>query len=269
MRKFLAERGYLILAQDHNDQTYITCARALAKSIRWFMPTAKICLVGTSDDPVFDYCLPLPHGDQGFLANDWQLFEISPFRETIKLEADMILNGSIDHWWTILEKKDLVVARGTQDFYGYQSSVKFYRSHFESNQLPDVYNAITYWRWSESAVTFFKTVRSLFENWNQVVLALKGWNQKEPDTDTVYALAMILLGKEKYTLPINFPQFVHMKGKINYCHGQDWTKELVWELNEQGLRINTIQQTIPTHYFIKQFANQLEDHYDTLLGSRS
>jgi len=58
-----------------------------------------------------------------------------------------------------------------------------------------------------------------------------------------------------------------MKGGINYCRGENWTQELVWELNNQGLRINTIQQTKPTHYYIKSFSAVLEEHYGKLLES--
>ncbi len=269
MQEIKAERGYLILAQNTKEVDYVACARTLAKSIRWFMPSAKICLVSDSVDPIFDHCVKLPYGDQGGLCNDWQILHASPFRQTIKLEADMIVNGSIDHWWTMLEHKDVVVAHGTQNFYGNLSPVRSYRKHFDLNNLPDVYNAVTYWRRSQLATGFFNLVRELFNGWNEVSLSLKGWNQKIPDTDTVYALAIELLGRENFLIPGSYPQFSHMKGKINYCHGEDWTKELVWELNQQGLRINTIQQTVPTHYYIKSFANILEAHYDNLLASLS
>ena len=87
MKPVEAEQGYLIVAQG---KQYHQCARALAKSIRYFMPTSKIAVVGDCKDTIFDYEITLPHGDQGGLKNDWQILEASPFRQTIKLEADMI-----------------------------------------------------------------------------------------------------------------------------------------------------------------------------------
>jgi hypothetical protein len=257
-----AERGYLIVAQG---EQYHQCARALAKSIKYWMPGAQIAVVGDCKDTVFNYEIELPHGDQGGLQNDWQVLEASPFRQTIKLESDMILNGSIEHWWQMFEKQDVVVAQGACNFYGERTAERAYRKHLDLNNLPDVYNAITYWRRSELAARFFTTVREIFDNWDQV--HLKGWTQPEPDTDTVYAIAITLLGKEQFLLPTS-PKFTHMKGKINFCHGEDWTKELVWELGAKGLRINTIQQQMPTHYYIKSFAKQLEEHYEQLLASR-
>jgi len=261
------ERGYLIVAQSTDTQDYLVCARALAKSIRWFMPNAKICLLGNHDDDLFDYCIKLPYGDKGGWANDWQVFRSSPFRQTIKLEADMILNGSIEHWWTTFQNHDVVVAHHSQNFYGQETKIRDYRKWFDTNQLPDVYNAITYWRLSETAKEFFDLIRELFENWDQVIENVKGWDCWQADTDTAYAVAIKMLGPEKFLLPYQGPQFAHMKGKINFCDKTDWTKELVWELNEQGLRINSIQQTVPTHYYIKELAPILEEHYDKLLES--
>jgi len=255
-----AERGYLILAQG---KQYHQCARALAKSIKYFMPGSQVAVVGDCKDDIFDYEIPLPHGDQGGLRNDWQLLEASPFRQTLKLEADMILNGSIDHWWAMVEKRDVFVTDGARNFYGHRATQRDYRKHLDINNLPDVYNAITYWRRSQLAAKFFTTCREIFENWDQV--KLKGWSQTEPDTDTVYAIAITLLGRENFLLPTSYPKFVHMKGKINWCQGEDWTRELVWELSNRGLRINTIQQRIPTHYYIKSFAGKLEEHYEQLL----
>ena len=262
MKPVEAEQGYLIVAQG---KQYHQCARALAKSIRYFMPTSKIAVVGDCKDPVFDYEITLPHGDQGGLKNDWQILEASPFRQTIKLEADMILNGSIEHWWTMVEKRDVFVAEGARNFYGHKANERAYRRHLDANNLPDVYNAVTYWRRSQLSAKFFTTCRDIFDNWDQV--KLRNWQQQEPDTDTVYAISITLLGKENFLLPTSYPKFAHMKGKINWCHGEDWTKELVWELNNKGLRINTIQQKIPTHYYIKSLAENLEEHYEQLLAN--
>lgn len=257
------DRGYLIPAQG---QQYHQCARALAKSIKYFMPEAKVATVGDCEDPIFDQCIEFKDPEPG-MRNDWQIYRLSPFHETIRLEADMILNGSIEHWWTEFEKRDVVVATGTKDFYGNKTQVRKYRRHLDQNYLPDVYNAVTYWRKSKLALDFSRTVKMLFDSWGEVKRGLVGWDNTEPDTDTVYAIAVRMMGEEQFTLP-TAPKFVHMKGGINYCCGEDWTRELVWELTEQGLRINTIQQTNPTHYYIKSFSAVLEEHYDKLLASK-
>jgi len=151
----LAERGYLIPAI--GDQ-YVACADRLADSIRQHHPSANITIL-TKDQ--------LPYGDQGGFANDWQCFRASPYRQTIKLEADMIAAGPIDHWWTLFERQDVVISQGCRNFYDRPGESRAYRRIFDRNNLPDVYNAITYWRRSQTAMEFFNLIHDIFAHWDQ------------------------------------------------------------------------------------------------------
>ena len=129
-------RGYVIVAQG---ETYHVCARALAKSIKYFMPDASVTVMGDCEDDIFDHCIPFTNPESGF-RNDWQIYNKTPYHETIRLETDMILNGSIEHWWEHLCKRDLVVTTGCRNYYNQQSPVRAYRKHLDANALPDVYN---------------------------------------------------------------------------------------------------------------------------------
>ena len=238
----LAERGYLIPAFG---EVYVDCARQLAESIREFHPDANIKIVET---------IELPYGDQGGFANDWQCHWLSPYRETIKLEADMICAGPIDHWWTLFERRDVVVSQGCRNFYNQPGESRRYRKIFDENELPDVYNAITYWRVSKTATEFFTLVRTIFENWSDYKRLLK-FPDDEPTTDVVYAVAAVIMGEEIVTLPKGLgPTIVHMKKYINPIQGNDWTKELIWENNP--FRINTVSQWGLVHYHIKDWRNE-------------
>jgi hypothetical protein len=137
------ERGYLIPAIGAK---YERCADQLRNSILNFHPNAHVTIV-TAD--------MLPHGDQGGWANDWQMFSISPYRQTIKLEADMIAAGPVDHWWTLFELRDVVISQGARTYRDDPAQSRYYRKCFDINYLPDVYNAITYWRLSRTAKEFF------------------------------------------------------------------------------------------------------------------
>jgi hypothetical protein len=237
-----AERGYLIPAIG---DVYVACAERLADSIRRFHPDANITIL-TAD--------MLPCGDQGGYANDWQVFAASPYRQTIKLEADMICAGPVDHWWTLFERRDVVVSQGARDFYDQPAESRYYRKIFDANNLPDVYNAITYWRLSKTAKEFFDLVRQIFEQWNSYKKILK-FPDDVPTTDVVYAVAAVIMGVENITLPPGLgPTIVHMKRYINPIQSDNWTKELVWENNP--FRINTVAQWGLVHYHIKEWANE-------------
>jgi len=251
----LHERGYLIPAIDTDSVNYLACAVQLAKSIRHWHPDANISVITVKrcSDPVFDHVVPLPFGDLGGFANDWQVFHASPYRQTIKLEADMLCASSIDHWWTMFEHRDVVISQGCRDFYNQPATSRRYRKLIDANNLPDVYNAITYWRLSKTAQEFFTLVKNIFENWTDFKSLLK-FPDEEPSTDVVYAMAAQIIGPEYVTLPgILAPQIVHMKRTIIPTHTDDWTRELVWEHTDPGLRIQTVSQWGMVHYHIKDW----------------
>ena len=116
--QIVAERGYLIPAINTDDVDYVECATQLATSIRDWHPDAHITILTKQD---------LPFSDQKGFANDWQVFYASPYRQTIKLEADMICAGPIDHWWSLFENRDVVISQGCRNFYGHFSDSKKYR----------------------------------------------------------------------------------------------------------------------------------------------
>ena len=247
------ERGYLIPAIDSDSVDYLRCAVQLARSIRHWHPDANITAltVKPCHDPVFNHVIPLPHGDLGGYRNDWQVFNASPYRQTIKLEADMIAAAPIDHWWTLFERRDVVISLGARNFYDQPAKSRYYRKIFDQNDLPDVYNAITYWRLSTAAKEFFGLVRSIFQHWTEYKTLLK-FPEESPSTDVVYAMAAKIMGPESVTLPQGLgPNIVHMKKHIIPTQSHDWTQELVWEMNP--FRINTIAQWGLVHYHVKDW----------------
>jgi hypothetical protein len=193
----------------------------------------------------------LPNGDLGGWSNDWQMFAVSPYRQTIKLEADMIAASPIDHWWTLFELRDVVISQGARTFYNEPAQSRFYRKIFDQNHLPNVYNAITYWRLSKTAQEFFHLIRNMFEHWNDYKKLLK-FADDVPSTDVVYAMAAQIMGPDRVTLPVGLgPTIVHMKKHINPTQTQDWTQELVWEMHP--FRINTVAQQGLVHYHVKEW----------------
>jgi hypothetical protein len=166
----------------------------------------------------------------------------------------MIVASPVDHWWTLFELRDVVISQGCRDFYGQPSLARTYRKCFDTNHLPDVYNAVTYWRLSSTAKEFFDLVRHLFEHWTEFRKLLK-FADEQPSTDVVYAMAAKIMGTERVTLPAGLgPNIVHMKRGINPIQTDDWTQELIWETDP--FRINTIAQHGFVHYHKKDWSMQ-------------
>lgn len=263
-------RGFVVYAQNNGASDYINCALALCRSIKLAMPDESVTLMTT--EPVhiqdFDHVVRLPYGDQckgvhWKLANDWQVYWASPYEFTIKLEADMYVPRSITHWWEILANHDIIISTTIRDFKNNISHNRAYRKLFDQNKLPDVYNAITYFRKSILAQKFYDAVREIFNNWSHFKDLLINAVDEPATTDVVYAIAAIIVGIEKCTLPsFNDMSMVHMKKNIINGTGGDWTKELTWEILPHTLRIDTIPQLYPFHYHHKHFSHEIIKELD-------
>jgi hypothetical protein len=231
-------RGFVIMAQNNGHTDYEFCAKQLEASIKKVMPDANVTIV--------------TEGEPGF-STDWQVYNQSPYDYTIKLEADMFIPKDISYWFDVLESRDVVVCSSIRNFKQEISDIKMYRKFIVDNKLPDVYNAITYFKKSETAEYFFNVVKNIFENWEEYKKILKCDVDEPASTDYVYAIACHIVGVDKTTLP-TFKQMsmIHMKQYINNTLLDDWTTEFVYELDDTGLRINTIRQEYPFHYYVKK-----------------
>jgi len=268
--------GYVVVAQNNKDTDYVQCARVLAKSIRLTGDQRPITLISDSVNypglEIFDTVELLTSTnntkEQWRLSDDWQVYGLSPYDRTLKIESDVIVTRPLDTWWSVLKQRDLVVATGTRDYLQRISDCRYYRRVLDLNHLPDVYNGITYFKRSNLAEEFFTIVKHIFNDWQKINNNLQTPSSLESaDTDTVYAVASSILGQEHTTLPTNIIQWVHMKSRIN-ATTEDWTQELVWELTGSDFRIGTISQLYPVHYHVKKLAKLLERRYDEELNKK-
>lgn len=258
-------KGFVIIAQNTSTTDYVKCASALAKSIKNVMPNANISLISDDVDDAryFDNVIALPYGDldkegNWKLINDWQVYEASPYTYTIKLEADLFITRNIEHWWEILQLRELVICTTIRNYKQEISTSKTYRNFIEDNKLPNCYNAITYFKKSDIAKEFFAIVRNIFENWEDYKKILKCNVNEKCSTDWAYAIAAHIIGEENCTLP-NFTDMsmIHMKQFINDLPTEDWTDVLVYEKTTNAFRVNTYPQLYPFHYHIKKFADKI------------
>jgi hypothetical protein len=250
------DKGFVIMAQDTEKTSYTRCAETLSKSIKRVMPEASITIITTD---------MLPHSDLAIdsdwkLINDWQVYEASPYEYTIKLEADMYIPRNIDHWWDVLKGRDVVVSKTIRNYKQEISNVRFYRRFIDDNKLPDVYNAITYFKKSDTATEFFNLVRDIFTNWEEYKNILKCNPEEIATTDWVYAIACHVMGEEKTTMP-NFTEMsmVHMKPYINNLPTENWTDTLIYECLPDQLRVQTFPQQYPFHYHVKNFCDKISE----------
>ena len=218
------------------------------------MPEANVTIITTDMLPYGD----LATGSNWKLVNDWQVYEASPYDYTIKLEADMYIPRNIDHWWDVLKDRDMVVSSTIRNFKQEISDIRFYRRFIDDNKLPDVYNAITYFKKSEVATQFFMLVKEIFTNWEEYKKILKCNPQELATTDWVYSIACHIMGVENTTLP-SFTEMsmVHMKQYINGTPTENWTDTFIYECLPDQIRVQTVPQQYPFHYHVKNFCDKI------------
>ena len=165
-----------------------------------------------------------------------------------------MFTDDIDHWLHALRLRDVCLSYNCRDYQGHRVTKTAYRKFFELNDLPDVYNGMMYFRYSQTAVDFFKTAKNIYANWNMIKQELIRCDQ-DPTTDVVYAITAKIIGIEKCLIPtLDFFNFAHMKPRIQgWSDDQPWTEHVNVEHDGTMIRINNLNQYHPVHYYEKDF----------------
>jgi hypothetical protein len=286
MRKlaYQAQQGFLTIAQN-TDVDYLRLAYLQAMSIKLTMPDSLYAVIVDAETMstvtedhrrVFDYIIlldeDLAKDEEWKLSNEWQIFNLTPFKETIKLESDLVFTRSIAHWWTTFRLRNIVLSQGCRNYLGEIGQSRYYRKLFDDNELPDVYNGLMYFRYSQESAEFFWLAEKIFANWHFIKdNVLKNCRDDLPTTDVVYALAAKILGVEKCTLPsVDFINFTHMKPLVNgFSALSKWQEVVMYETDLPMIRINNINQYHPLHYYEKSWVtDELVKEYEIELGRR-
>jgi hypothetical protein len=284
MSQHKSQRGFVTFAQNTESVDYLKLAYLQAMNIKSTQPSAEYAvivdkstaqLVTDQHRQVFDYVIELTDDyndpDSNWkLSNEWQVFWLTPFKETIKLESDLLFGRSIDHWWNTFRLKDIVLSTGCKNYLGKMSNVRTYRQLFDDNNLPDVYNGLMYFRYSKTAVDFFVLAKQLTLNWLEIKdQILKNCREDKPSTDVLYAIVTEVIGREHCTIPsADFINFVHMKSSINGLdENRSWADSVIGEFDGDIIRVNNLNQYYPVHYFDKNFAtDEIIKYYEQRIG---
>lgn len=278
-----AQQGFFTFAQNNSTTDYLTLAYVQAMSIKLVMPGSlyavavdSVTLAQVTDQhrQVFDYVIEMDEDyaseDEWKLANEWQAFWLTPFKETIKLEADLLIPADISHWWNSFRLRDVVLSTNCQTYLGNTvTNDTLHRKVFIDNELPNVYNGLMYFRYSQISTYFFSVARDIYQNWDSVKNAIKNAHDTNPSTDLVYAITAMFMGPEFVTIPtMDYINFVHMKPSLQGWKQDDsWTESVLTEFDLPMIRINNRNQYHPIHYHQKNFiTKEIVDEYQRRLS---
>jgi hypothetical protein len=276
-----ADKGFLTIAQNTNDVNYLELAYLQALNIKVTQPNSLYAVIvdeltqsqiTDTQRRAFDYVITLKQDNakdaNWKLSNEWQIFWLTPFKETIKLESDLLFTRDISHWWQALRLRNVVLSYGVVDYQQRHSTNRNYRKLFDYNNMPDVYNGMMYFRYSKEASEFFTLAKEIYKNWDSIRdFGLTNVRDEHPTTDVVYGIVSTMVDQEPYIPSLDFFRFAHMKPGI-----QGWAETVkvfdsVHVENDLAeMRINNVLQLYPVHYHDKNFiVKDLINQYENQL----
>tara|TARA_R110002126_G_scaffold113155_5_gene251543 strand:- start:1239 stop:2087 length:849 start_codon:yes stop_codon:yes gene_type:complete len=265
-------KGWLTFAQNSADTNYVDLAYLLALSIKATCTHNRFAIavdeesesnINTRQRKVFDHIIVVPHMEPFY--NEALALDITPFKETFKVESDMIVPRNLDHWWNGCRIQDVCYTNNVRDYRGNIATSRKYRKFFDANYLDDAYNGFSYFRFSRTSVDFFSAMQTIIHRWDNLRNSvLNNSIYDKPDTDVLYGLAQQHLG-----LPcsnnLSYPTFTHMKPAINgWKESVKWQDAVPWTLtNDFDFIVGGYAQQYPFHYYDKTFCTpELTDRYE-------
>jgi len=268
----MKNKGFLTIAQNNKSTDYIKLAYALAMSLKASqsaISNLSIAVTKKSDVPekyawAFDEIIEIPWGDAASksewkLENEWKLYHITPYRETIKLDCDMLFLNDINAWWNVLEKRDICIPTKVYNMQNTLVDNDFYRDGYFENKIPKLHTAFMYFKKCELAHEFFTMAEIITQNWQKFY-----WNflpiksPKEFSTDTTFSLAAKLIDRvDDIVSPWDeIPTFIHAKTKLtdwgNYHASEDWSNYVPFYFTPKlECFIGYYRQNKPLHYHLK------------------
>lgn len=263
-RKFKADQGYITFAFG---KEYLKLAYVQALSIKASQSINNYAVIVDKTaaeeldnySHVFDEVIKVDYEASGWdMSQHWKVFGLTPWRETVLLDADMVFNESVDHWWPTMRLRDVCLTHEIKDFRENTITSRKCRRLFDENLLPDVYAGFMYFRYTELASEFFGLVKSITHNWDWIA---KEHFIKNDDyrirIDEIFALAARIFGTQYVTLPVAIPTFTHGKEVLwKLSEQQPWFEQLFVELTKDKLLIGHYYQRVPLHYHHKDWITE-------------
>lgn len=263
-------KGFLVFAENSGSVDYIQQAYALALSIKRSQKTVNSISLITNDKvpkkyaKVFDKIISIPWvtdrpASKYKAEHRWKFIHVSPYEETIVLDADMLFLDDVTDWWDYCGNHNLKFCSRIKN-YKQEVIVQdlVHRKVFVENELTNPYFALHYFKKSEEAFNFYKTLEFISNNWEWCYttfapVAYQDWLSM----DLATAIAIEITGYHEAVMDQCSPlEFVHMKSAI-----QGWDSVIVsWQdavpfvLNSRGdLVVGNIKQPKLFHYVEKDF----------------
>lgn len=262
--------GYLIFATDNSTIDYLNLCYTLAMTIKINQKPGydKVALVIDDKDKlhnikspwVFDEVIELKD------TNGWNgrsyMYDISPWENTICLDADMLLLRDISHWVDyFIKNSDLYICNRVFTYKDELALGDYYRKTFTANDLPNAYSMFTFFKKnSEKVKQFFHLQKIIIENpveFSNLFLTI----EKPPvvGTDEAFGLALKLLDiQDAACYDLEFLKIIHLKGMM-----QNWDLPSYTVSDRVGLYLDRTAKLKIGNFYINDVIHYVEKNFIT------
>jgi hypothetical protein len=273
--------GFFTIAQGDK---YLRFAYALALSLKLSQKEHGDLSVGVTPKTeipgkyleVFDNIIDIPWKDAAAnsswkMENEWKSIYMTPYLNTIKLDADMLFFNDVSHWWKPLDSVDIEFATTPKTYRGEDVNSDFYRKTFTSNDLPNIYSACMYFKKNDIGFEFFKLVETITNNWQKFFYEFLE-PLSRPDyfsTDVAMGIAAKIMDIEPVA---NVLTFTHMKSRLQLWESGEiseaWMDHIpVYFTEDCQCKLGNYLQYYPLHYFQKNFlTDEMISYMEKRLG---
>lgn len=261
----MSSKGFLIYAEGevYIKQAYLCALSILTSGNKYPVSIVTCDTVPNEYKQVFDQIIPIPwyeKSDSRFKTEHrWKLYHATPYDETIVLDSDVLVLQDLDYFWNLMRNYDLYYPTRAFTYRKELVTSDYYRKAFTANKLPNVYNALHYFKKCDKCKEFFAWIELVSNNWELFYGHFcKEFYPKAPSMDITCAIALKIMDidTEATNIRQDAPMLVHMKPKI-----QNWRKQTttwqdkvgVYLSDDLNLKIGNHLQNTVFHYTENDF----------------
>lgn len=251
------KKGILIIAVGH--ENYTKMAINLAASIRVNDPKLRIALATDAAPPVWlqergliDEIVPVPaeyighNGKEAFIKSKLHMYELSPFEETIFLDADqiMIAGKSLVPVFKELAKVDLTFSNTGIAGSSIWADMKDIKKVYGDKPFWNFHSEFVYFKKSQKVADYFRAAQKVFTD-NKITSAVTFGGAVMAD-ELAFQCAAMITGK--------------------YPHKQNWLPNFWFDRDQKNSRKYPYQLTDYITYSIggNLVPPAVKDNYNTL-----
>ncbi|MAI02959.1 MAG: hypothetical protein CMQ75_00310 [Gammaproteobacteria bacterium] len=241
-------RGYLIYAVD---EPYISKAQTLKKSIEHH--TNDDVTIISDNFPYEDITKKSEWHKNTFtsnLLNLWQLYWVTPYDETIVLDADMLFLNDYSYWWNYLSKFDLLFPNTIINYK--QETIKHeqYDKILTEHGIRPAYEKMFYFKKGQVAQELFTILEQVLKNYRSISLEI--FPNKRPTslrTSHVFPACLKMLGIEDTIYDKNNVfKYIDMKVSCLNAPVKKWDEDLYYWGDMTNFYVENFNQYYPLHY---------------------